>query len=1223
MLAANAMKAVDAVAGPLQAGQEGVVRAIDYQHDSYLIDQWWYDSEALVCRVQRKIDGSTPQTEKVPEPESEPEPELEPESAAPHPALFSKGSGIEGMQLTAAVGSAGVLATSDVAVLGNEDQQLQWTLRFKSTTLNRRFTVGVIEDEMVSVAAGDALSSVRLYRPGHAIRTDGVVGAYHMPELSLPTKDEDLRNIEIDVIAGRGSLRITKRTHGKPNSSGSSVGEEAALDSADSVDILSADVSGDGLLRLAVCAFPGCELELVNSVELAQRPPVLISCPTSCQHQLQPAVLAMSHLGVHYGLTADSDAVPCLRDQSQQEPTIISHPRAIVSYVARQHKLYPADARSCNQADVLLATIELCWQNIEWVVRTQGTARYVQNFVVESEQWKSEGGTSLSHAVVTVSHVALLVEQHTDSYIKSKRTVADYALLLLVAWHLRLNAAAAAVYTTLIGEYCAFRATCSAATLEVLQSSTLASAEDYIEGQKKQLIQEDFCCLRELVQHDASPMTATIQTVPLHTLPLIDPIHLAGEHRDKLTALLLQIFAAAVNIVGTEEATRSACGEMASVVHRLSYLYNIALDDECTPRVLAFNAMREALRLSVLPCAAREWFLRAFDLFHVGQKGMRCEHARRCLLDARICDLRATRATSTSLSKPFNFLDGTSRRNTALHALLYEPSYTGVEAEAWRLAFPTANIVVDHVLTDILQAATRRHELLEQERLQVTELQQGVKLTQTDSGSLLRVDSHDTIVSDQRVSVSDNISENCPRHILSPVGSVVPVHALSTLLNGLSTRCVHSTNACAEIDSKKERKVKHATRNGGPNFVLLKVVPQTNNDACGFHSFFNMIVVARALSSPSLLDALDWMKDLQSKSAFGAFFLSLQQALKREAKKRQQEDQATGSSSWEVASILERSHAVWLLRTDPRIAVLGGDNVFSVAEFAEEGLFKSFELSQTVNFHMRVLKEFAEAPSEASMLKVILLGTTEGKDSGHWVVLVAVRRPAMEPEFCLMDSQNKVSSKSIRHASELLVRCLRGEASLLQDVLTQRLAPFVTAVTEAAAGEGDTSLAKLRATKPAAAWKQDELASLETLVGSGGVAVEETQATQLREAIHALMRRMDWAHIATAPAGERESVAEMARVLAACGAFVGCETQLLKLPDVAKAKPDESIVQSLCEMGFSIFAAQRACLGTGNRSTEAALSWAIEHSMDANANDPLSDSESGSDPDEVSEGAGD
>jgi hypothetical protein len=88
-----------------------------------------------------------------------------------------------------------------------------------------------------------------------------------------------------------------------------------------------------------------------------------------------------------------------------------------------------------------------------------------------------------------------------------------------------------------------------------------------------------------------------------------------------------------------------------------------------------------------------------------------------------------------------------------------------------------------------------------------------------------------------------------------------------------------------------------------------------------------------------------------------------------------------------------------------------------------------------------------------------------------------------------------------------------------------------------AAGQGDTHLAKLRAIKPASAWRQDELESLE-LLAAAGANVEVVQAGKLRDGIHSLLRSLDWAAISASAPAERESIAEMARLLVAVGGEV-------------------------------------------------------------------------------------
>ena len=146
-----------------------------------------------------------------------------------------------------------------------------------------------------------------------------------------------------------------------------------------------------------------------------------------------------------------------------------------------------------------------------------------------------------------------------------------------------------------------------------------------------------------------------------------------------------------------------------------------------------------------------------------------------------------------------------------------------------------------------------------------------------------------------------------------------------------SGRC--SPLLCGAVDrKKKERKVKRDARNGGAFYYLLKVVPQTNNDACGYHSFYNGCHLARALCSESLEDAKDWMKDIHSTRNFEREMAEMQKTLRSEAKRRHADP---STSPWEVGSIMERSHAVWLLRTDARVATLGGEHAFSVVEFLE------------------------------------------------------------------------------------------------------------------------------------------------------------------------------------------------------------------------------------------------------------------------------------------------
>ena len=71
---------------------------------------------------------------------------------------------------------------------------------------------------------------------------------------------------------------------------------------------------------------------------------------------------------------------------------------------------------------------------------------------------------------------------------------------------------------------------------------------------------------------------------------------------------------------------------------------------------------------------------------------------------------------------------------------------------------------------------------------------------------------------------------------------------------------------------------------------------------------------------------------------------------------------------------------------------------------------------------------------------------------------------------------------------------------------------------------------------------------------------------------------------------------------------MNCEPDALQLPDAAKPRPDKALVQQLCDMGFSVFAAQRGALAVSNRSAEAALSWLVERAGDTAIDEPIDDS---------------
>ena len=1024
LLAKDFAEVRDAAEGPLKVGEPGTVEAIDARGDC-LVSGWWFDRRALICPLELQPVPGPPREAKDPE-----------------MAVLECGPGVsaDGQQLVPAPrhGSSGIVARSAATFVPSEPSRTQLTLRLKSSSAHRRFALGVVEDD--TAAENDAQE---MYRLGWGVRTAGVAGSPLMPELELPSKDEDARRIEITIVAGAGRLEITKRGT-KPKGS-----EEEAGDVAAEV-VLAANIESAGLARLAVCVFPGCELELVGSPAGAAASQDLyeLRFADKDRHRILAAKLVMAQAGAAFEESAGQEHdVPCLVDRSEQPPIEIAHAQPILAYIARKHGLYPADLRSATNVDMLLAAVDKSWASIISAVELSGVESYVKSVVVDAV----ELGTTASGPLASV---AALV----DGSAAKTWTIADHSVALLTAFHLRLCPAATATYTSLIAHFMHFRqAHSSPAALGLLRSAGLAITEAWIAQQLRGIIETDFAAIREALAGARKQQQAGGAAVRLHDLPLVDPSVLTDPIVTGYRAIVQELFAAVLQSAANSETDgedRDQSTNTASSAHRLACLYDIQLEELCPPAVLAQSAVREAALQLHLP-AARDWWLRAFDLCaSLPEQDL----ARRSLLSARINDLKDCSRSAQPLSRQFS----TTKHHRALH---YNSRYEGIEAEAWATAFPPASEAVAEILTGVLDDAFRRHELLEGERAHIADLQAGRSLTQTDSGTLHRGNSEE---GKQPVVVSDNIASSRPHHVLSPAPRP-PRHRLSTLLNGLEvSKVVLAANACGAVDrKKKERKVKRDARNGGAFYYLLKVVPQTNNDACGYHSFYNGCHLARALCSDSLDDSQNWMKDIHSTRNFEREMAEMQKTLRSEAKRRHADP---STSPWEVGSIMERSHAVWLLRTDARVATLGGEHTFSVVEFLE-GDLKSFDLEATIEFNDRVLKSFAEASDEA-MLKVVLVGTTEGKETGHWVILAAARLPGKAPEFALLDSQNKVSTKSVGKAAELLVRCFLGEASLLQSVLVHRLAPLLTAVQDAAAGEGDSSLAKLRATKPAAAWKQ-------------------------------------------------------------------------------------------------------------------------------------------------------
>lgn len=69
-------------------------------------------------------------------------------------------------------------------------------------------------------------------------------------------------------------------------------------------------------------------------------------------------------------------------------------------------------------------------------------------------------------------------------------------------------------------------------------------------------------------------------------------------------------------------------------------------------------------------------------------------------------------------------------------------------------------------------------------------------------------------------------------------------------------------------------------RAGGPACAQLRVVEQSNGDACGYHSLHNAITIGRALCAASSEAAQGWLDDLCSRRAFEAEMATMQARLR-------------------------------------------------------------------------------------------------------------------------------------------------------------------------------------------------------------------------------------------------------------------------------------------------------------------------------------------------------
>eukprot|EP01052_Picozoa_sp_SAG31_P005098 SAG31_NODE_219_length_19926_cov_4.297297_11_plen_307_part_00 len=300
---------------------------------------------------------------------------------------------------------------------------------------------------------------------------------------------------------------------------------------------------------------------------------------------------------------------------------------------------------------------------------------------------------------------------------------------------------------------------------------------------------------------------------------------------------------------------------------------------------------------------------------------------------------------------------------------------------------------------------------------------------------------------------------------------------------------------------------------------------------------------------------------------------------------------------------MERSFLTWMLRQDPAVAALGGEHTFSVIEYAE-GAVKSFDLQETVDFARHVVSDFVSATVGAC--RIIFIGATEGKETGHWVVLVASKLPGSRPEFALMDSYNKVTNKTERAAVESLTKALSGAEDMLGSILQDRIGKLSTLL-EQCVKSGDTSVHGLMDEKPAAAWRNDELESVQILSAAGAKLPVDVKS-KLLTLVHAVVGAVAWGTLMEQ--GTLEPVANMVVVLQKIAQSVfGMDMSEKLLPTnvekalqasaeekealaaIEKAQKRQEMIGQMLDFGLSEEQANMAVDATGAISIQVAVEW--------------------------------
>jgi hypothetical protein len=177
----------------------------------------------------------------------------------------------------------------------------------------------------------------------------------------------------------------------------------------------------------------------------------------------------------------------------------------------------------------------------------------------------------------------------------------------------------------------------------------------------------------------------------------------------------------------------------------------------------------------------------------------------------------------------------------------------------------------------------------------------------------------------------------------------------------------------------------------------VRVALQQTGSRCGHHAFHNALSVARAISAPTEVEALQALADTQSEPAFWSRFNQSLASLRKEAERR-------GTDSWPwnhnfVDGEVERSHMTHLLRTD-EVGRLGGDDTFILFQYA---MGQPMLDTESLLACQKAADNFVASPGPCH--RCVIVGALS-----HWVNVVINKVPtgggATAMEVLLFDSNN-------------------------------------------------------------------------------------------------------------------------------------------------------------------------------------------------------------------------